>query len=191
SQLRPGPPLPYDSTAKRTELDEVKNFPRAFLNIEKAFYHQSLEGIFNVFYDLMAKRILESDLSRNPPRAARAYALAAIAHNDGSVACWDAKYTYWAARPNQLDPSITTLFPQPGHPSYPAAHGCFSGAIARVIGGLFPDFRDSMDAKASEAAESRLWAGIHFRSDLDAGLAIGRKVGDLILERAAADGSNP
>ena len=32
--------------------------------------------------------------------------------NDGSVACWDAKFTYWAARPNQLDPSIVTLFPQ-------------------------------------------------------------------------------
>ena len=65
----------------------------------------------------------------------------------------------------------------------------FSGDIARVIGGLFPDFRDVMDAKASEAAESRLWAAIHFRSDLDAGLAIGRNLGDLILERAAADGS--
>ena len=77
---------------------------------------------------------------RIPPAAARAYALAAIAHNDGSVACWDAKYTYWAARPNQLDASIVTLFPQPGHPSYPSAHGCFSGAIARVIGRLFPDF---------------------------------------------------
>src|SRR5262249_44712506 len=91
SQLRPGPPIAYDSTVKRIELDEVKNFQRAFLNIQKAFYYQSLEGIFNVFYDLLAKRMLESDLSRNPPRAARAYALAAIAHNDGSVACWDAK----------------------------------------------------------------------------------------------------
>jgi hypothetical protein len=82
-----------------------------------------------------------------------------------------------------------TLFPQPGHPSYPSAHGCFSGAIARVIGRLFPDFADAMEARAAEAVESRLWSGIHFRSDISVGLAMGRKVGDLVMERAATDGS--
>ncbi len=189
SQLRPGPPIPYDSPVKRAELDEIKNYQRAFASNQKGFYYQSLEGIFNVFYDALSKRIFENKLDEDPPLAARAYALAGIAHNDGSVACWDAKFTYWAARPNQLDTAITTLFPQPGHPSYPSAHGCYSGAIARVIGGLFPDSFDAMEAKSTEAAESRLWSGIHFRSDLDAGLEIGRKLGDLILQRAAQDGS--
>jgi hypothetical protein len=146
--------------------------------------------VFNVFYDQLSKRIFEYGLDQDPPAAARAYALAGIAHNDGSVACWDAKYAYWAPRPNQLDSSIVTLFPQPGHPSYPSAHGCFSGAIARVIGRLFPDFADLMEDKATEAVESRLWSGIHFRSDIDVGLAIGRKVGDLVIERAANDGSS-
>jgi hypothetical protein len=189
SQLRPGPPIPYDSPLKRAELDEIKTYQRAFASNQKGFYYQSLEGIFNVFYDALSKRIFENNLDEDPPLAARAYALAGIAHNDGSVACWDAKFTYWAARPNQLDTAITTLFPQPGHPSYPSAHGCYSGAIARVIGGLFPDSFDAMEAKSTEAAESRLWSGIHFRSDLDAGLEIGRKLGDLILQRAAQDGS--
>lgn len=189
-QLRPGPPLTYDSPQKRAELDEVKNYPRTFASNAKGFFHQSPEGIFRVFYDELSKRVFEYKLDEDPPAAARAYALAAIAHNDGSVACWDAKYTYWAPRPNQLDSSIVTLFPQPGHPSYPAAHGCFSGAIARVIGRLFPDFGEFMDEKAAEAAESRLWSGIHFRSDIDTGLAIGRKVGDLVIEQAAKDGSS-
>ena len=146
------------------------------------------EGIFRIFYDELSKRVLEYQ-RENPPAAARAYALAAISHNDASVACWDAKYAYWAARPNQLDTSIVTLFPIPGHPSYPSAHGCFSGPIARTIGRLFPDFTSAMEDRATEAAESRLWSGIHFRSDLDAGLAIGRKVGDLVIDRAATDGS--
>ena len=123
------------------------------------------------------------------PRAVRAYALAAIAHNDAAIACWDAKYTYWAARPNQLDASITTLFPNPGHPTYPSAHGCFSGAIARTIGRFFPDFSEAMDAKATEAAESRFWSGIYFRSDLEIGLTVGRSVGDAVIERASSDGS--
>ena len=58
-----------------------------------------------------------------------------------------------------------------------------------MIGRLFPEFADLMENKAAEAAESRLWSGIHYRSDLEAGLTIGRKVGDLVMERAAGDGS--
>jgi membrane-associated phospholipid phosphatase len=188
SQLRPSPPAEYNSPEKRAELEEIKNYQRTFASNAKGFYYQSLEGVFRVFYNDLSKRVLES-LGSNPPAAARAYALAGIAHNDGSVACWDAKYAYWVARPNQLDAAIVTLFPQPGHPSYPSAHGCFSGAIARVIGRLFPDYADSMEDRATEAAESRLWAGIHYRSDINAGLAIGRKVGDLVMERAAMDSS--
>ena len=47
-----------------------------------------------------------------------------------------------------------------------------------------------MDDKAAEAAESRLWSGIHFRSDITVGLDSGRKVGDLVIAQAAADGSS-
>ena len=189
SQFRPGPPPAWDSPQKRAELEEIKNFSRTFASNQKGFYYQSPEGIYNVFYDVLSRRIFENDLDKNPPRAVRAYALAAIAHNDAAIACWDAKYTYWAARPNQLDASITTLFPNPGHPTYPSAHGCFSGAIARTIGRLFPDFSEAMDAKATEAAESRFWSGIHFRSDLEIGLTVGRSVGDAVIERASSDGS--
>jgi membrane-associated phospholipid phosphatase len=188
-QLRPGPPPPYSSPEKHAELDEIKNYQRTFASNAKGFYYQSLEGVFRLFYDELSKRILESKLDANPPAAARAYALAGIAHNDGSLACWDAKYTYWAPRPNQIDSTVVTLFPQPGHPSYPSAHGCFSGPIARVIGRLFPDFAGLMEGRSAEAVESRLWSGIHFRSDIDTGLAIGRKIGDLVMERAASDGS--
>ena len=46
-----------------------------------------------------------------------------------------------------------------------------------MIGRLFPDFADLMEARSAEAVESRLWSGIHFRSDIETGLTIGRKVG--------------
>jgi hypothetical protein len=42
---------------------------------------------------------------------------------------------------------------------------------------------------AKEAAESRIWAGIHYRSDLVAGLAQADAVAGLIIERAESDGS--
>ena len=189
SQLRPGPPFAYNSPEKQAEIDEIKNFPRTFNTNQKSLYYQTPEGIFTFWYQNLSQRLFESNLDSNLPRAARAYALTAIAQYDALDACWDAKYAYWAIRPFQLDPNMTTLFPTPNHPSYPAAHGCGSGALGRVIGRLFPDFADFMEGKANEAAESRLWGGIHYRSDLNAGLAIGRKVGDLVMERAASDGS--
>ena len=192
SELRPSPPYAYDSPEKKAELDQVKNFARgttAFATNEKAMYYQAAEGIFTYWYEMVSRRLFELRQDENPPRAARAYALTAIAQYDAIVACWDGKYAYWAIRPFQLDSTLLTLFPTPNHPSYPAAHGCSSGALGRVIGRLFPDSADSMEAKASEAGESRLWGGIHYRSDIDSGLAIGRRVGDLVMEKAASDGS--
>jgi hypothetical protein len=113
------------------------------------------------------------------------YALAYIAAHDATVACWDAKYTYWAIRPFML--GITPLFPTPNHPSYPAAHGCYSGSISAVLY-LFPHDAIALNALGNEAGESRLWAGIHFRSDIDTGLALGRAVANLVIDRAKKDG---
>ena len=112
----------------------------------------------------------------------------AVAEFDSIVACWDAKFAYWGMRPNQLDAAITTLFRTPNHPSYPAAHACDSAAIAAVIGHLFPREAQLMWQKAEESGWSRLWAGIHFRSDIEAGLEIGRKVGQLVIEWTQKDG---
>jgi hypothetical protein len=44
-------------------------------------------------------------------------------------------------------------------------------------------------ARASQAAASRCWAGIHFPVDNDAGLMLGRSVGYLVTAVARADGS--
>jgi len=121
-------------------------------------------------------------------RALRAfYLIASIAAFDATVACWDAKFTYWAIRPFLL--GATTLFPAPNHPSYPAAHGCQSGAYSSALAYLFPRDADALNAMGTEAGESRLWAGIHFRSDIDAGLALGRAVTQKVVERVANDGS--
>ncbi|HEY9435374.1 MAG TPA: vanadium-dependent haloperoxidase, partial [Blastocatellia bacterium] len=128
-------------------------------------------------------------LDANPPRAARAYALVSIGFYDSLIACFDAKYTYWAIRPNQLDPALTTLFPNPSHPSYPSAHAALSNGQAEVLAYLFPRDAEAIRKLAVEAADSRLWAGIHFRSDLDVGLSQGRQVAGLIIDWAKNDGS--
>jgi membrane-associated phospholipid phosphatase len=41
-----------------------------------------------------------------------------------------------------------------------------------------------------EAGQSRLWAGIHFRSDIETGLALGRGVTKLVINRVRNDGAD-
>ena len=107
------------------------------------------------------------------------------------VACWDAKYAYWAIRPFQLDPDVKTLFATPNHPSYPAAHGCGSAAIAVVMGHFFPTRADYINGKADAAAWSRLAAGIHYRSDIEAGLRLGRSVGGVVVDAIESSVKSP
>jgi hypothetical protein len=51
---------------------------------------------------------------------------------------------------------------------------------------LFPRDAERLLALANEASESRIWAGIHYRFDIEAGEAIGQEVADRVLERALA-----
>jgi membrane-associated phospholipid phosphatase len=104
-----------------------------------------------------------------------------------SIACWDAKYTYWAIRPFQLDPAVKPVFATPNHPSYPAAHACASISVSRVLGYLFPRDAEAFAALGERAAESRVWAGIHYRSDIDAGRSLAIGVADKVIERARQD----
>ena len=195
SEFRPPPPPAFDSAQKQQELAEVKNFPRpipaggASFAMTRAAYFWQTPPTSTLWNDILTVKLFEYHLDRNPPRAARAYALMNVAAYDGIVACFDGKYAYWAARPNMLDPTIVTLFPNPNHPTYPSAHAMFDGPFAAVLGYLFPRDADFFSAQAQEAALSRLWAGIHYRSDIEAGLAIGRAVAQKVIERAQNDGS--
>jgi membrane-associated phospholipid phosphatase len=196
SQFRPGPPPACDSAQMAAELAEVKNFPRSipapaasFATTRLAFYWQGVVGFSRPWADVINQKIFEYRLDTNPPRAARVYALVSIAVYDSMVACWEAKYAYWAIRPNQLDPTLTTLFPNPNHPSYPSAHASLSNGRAETLAYLFPRDAEFFRNLAVEVSNSRLWGGIHFRSDLDSGLEAGRHVAELIIERAKSDGS--
>jgi len=97
---------------------------------------------------------------------------------DALIGCFDAKYTYWFIRPSQADPLITLPIGLPPHPSYPSAHSCVSGAASGVLMASFPEDGDRLEAVAQEASLSRLYAGIHYRFDMVAGLALGRNTAD-------------
>lgn len=124
-----------------------------------------------------------------PMHAARAQAFASVAMYDAFVACWDAKFTYWLRRPITAEPTLKTVFPTPPFPSYPSGHSTISSAAGEVFAELFPDAATAYRAKATDASLSRVYAGVHYRFDVETGDTVGVHVGQKVVERMRADGA--
>ena len=135
----------------------------------------------------------EIEHRRLPPmHAARALAAASVAMYDAFVACWDSKFQYWLLRPISADPSaVKTVFPTPPFPSYPSGHSTVSTAAAQVFAELFPDAATTYRQRARDASLSRVYAGVHYRFDVDSGDVLGEKVGRAVVEYMRHDGSVP
>lgn len=124
----------------------------------------------------------------NERRAAEMLATMNMAGWDAFIGCWDSKYHYWLARPHMVDPTVqwVTWLPfVPPHPSYPSGHSCMSSAATRVLSEFFPSERQALEAEREEASESRIYGGIHYRFDVEAGDALGRQVAAWVLSQAA------
>lgn len=134
---------------------------------------------------------------------ARTFALLSTSLADSLIAGFDAKYHYTLWRPitaiqqgdtdgnpeTLADPEWQSLFPSPAHPSYLSTHSALSGAGAGILIALLgdtqgftfsigPDSRSftGLAQAAEDGAMSRLWGGIHFRFDNDAGLETGDSI---------------
>ena len=114
-------------------------------------------------------------------RAARTLALTNMAIADAAIACMEAKYHYWLIRPYQADASIQTVLAQPPHASYPSLHSCQTGAAAGVLAAIFPEKAESLARMEQEMNVSRIYAGLHYRFDVDTGLAIGHRAAALAV----------
>jgi hypothetical protein len=186
SEFRPPAPPAIDSEQVKVALAELKNFQRTPKTNHRATYWEVHGGAraHTLWNEIARMKLLETGTAA--PDGARILAALNIAMADAGTACWDAKYAFWFIRPPQLDAELKSLFPPPNHPSFPAAHGCYSTAAATVLASVFPHEKERLLALAKEAAEARVWAGIHYRFDIDAGQEIGRKVGEKVLTRILA-----
>jgi membrane-associated phospholipid phosphatase len=129
------------------------------------------------------------------PRMARVLALLNVAQADAGVASWDSKYAYWVTRPENairdlgLDRRWKPYIDTPFFPAYVSGHATYSGAAGEVLAHLFPQDADLWRRKAREAADSRVYGGIHYPLDGEEGLRIGREIGELVVARARTDGA--
>lgn len=184
SQFRPPPPPACTSAEFQAALAEVRHFSDTRTPEQLAIAQfwagtsgSLVAGLWNAqVSDLITRH------GMNERHSAHALALTNMAAMDANIACHDGKYAYWLIRPFQADPAITTPIGRPNHPSYPSNHACVSGTFAYVLGALLPSERYSLAAMADQAGESRLYAGIHYRFDKNAGLHLAREVTSVALQ---------
>ena len=151
---------------------------------------------------------------------ARLFADLNIALADGMIANWDTKIAYDFWRPTSAirladtdgnpltmsDPTWAPLFSPPNFPEYSSNHAVISTAAAIVLAaflgdnhtfthisfsvGTSPRTHTSFSAAATEAVESRIFGGIHFRTGCNDGILQGFNIGQYVLENVAqrADG---
>jgi membrane-associated phospholipid phosphatase len=177
-EFRPGPPPAFGSPTFLAALAEVRQIADTRTPEQLAsaiFWHLNHSATSQAAMQALARELIVRHRLKDA-EAARVLFLANASMFDATIGCFDAKYHYWLIRPPQADPAIVTPFPTPAHPSYPSAHSCISGAITETLARAFPSERDRLEGVAEEASLSRLYAGIHYRFDMVAGLALGRGV---------------
>lgn len=123
---------------------------------------------------------------------------------DAFISCWDEKYRSNLIRPETLinqyiDENWKPILQTPPFPEYPSGHSVVSGAAANVLTDIFGDnfkFDDdteipfglpmrtfnSFNEAADEAAISRIYGGIHFRTAIVEGVKQGRNLGKFVNE---------
>ena len=190
--IRPPPPPEYGSPQCLTEARELIELRRSLTPKQQraAKFWEGGQGtplpagIWN--------RIVIDHLEANPSGPAqevKTLALLNVALADAGIAAWDAKYTYWTPRPENaipdlLDPAWKPYLQTPLFPAYVSGHSTYSAAAAVVLAELFPADGERFRAMGEEAGLSRLYGGIHWRSDHVEGSRLGREIGRQVAERA-------
>jgi hypothetical protein len=145
--------------------------------------------------------------------SARLQAILWTGFADTAIGCFNAKYTYNFWRPitaiqagggnSELtaDPSWMPVGVTPGHPEYPAAHGCLTSAVSNLVADFFGTYKVHVTVTAAgfsdgvhthtfedtrdwldEVYWARIFVGFHFNHSLQDGEELGRQVAVQLFE---------
>lgn len=202
SQLRPVAPPTLDSAAYADAFNEVKDIGAAGSVLRSADQTAAATWWATTHSALWIRAGIDMAESSGSSTLENAvtFARLGVATYDAFIATWDAKIHYDLWRPitaireadtdgnagTAQDGGWNSLLTNPAYAAYSSGLSALAGAGSRTLAESFGDTTafcityaqqrcwTSLSAAAEEGAMSRLWGGIHFRFDNDAGLALGR-----------------
>ena len=210
-QFRPAAPPAIDSVAYAAAFEEVRligsagSLTRTVDQSAAATYWAAASGPGPW---LRAAIEAASAGGASSIETAATFARMSVAMMDASIGIFEAKYhyDYWrpvtAIRNADLDGNAATdkdagwtpFITTPAHPSYISGHSGIAASATFILADAYGDATpfcvgwlgndrcwSNFSASADDAANSRLWGGIHWRFDNEAGLELGRSVGEWTL----------
>jgi len=218
SQFRPPPPPDLDSDVWVRDYQETKDYGGEVSSVrteEQADLARFIGGVgvhpMKQWHD--SWRDIASGQGLSTLDAARLFAMLSTASADAFIGCWDAKFTYAFWRPVtairvggdnpklEADTNWIGFVITPNHPEYPAAHGCFSGAVVATLQAYFGT--DQLSFKMTSAAPdliqpvrqyksfsqalennlvARIYGGMHYRNSTEYGSELGQQVARQMVE---------
>lgn len=185
SAFRVAPPPSMSSIKFANDMAEILHYTVAPTQETKRiaqFYDMTTGAMAAGYWNEQAEALIQRH-NLGELQSARILATMNAAIMDALIACHDSKYAYWVPRPSQAESMVKPLIGVPNHPSYPSNHSCLSTAAGLTLAHFFPQERSRFVKSAADAGLSRIYAGIHYRFDVDAGDEIGRKVAALAVTR--------
>ena len=147
-------------------------------------------------------KIASRKSNANFMQTVNAYTKTSLAIADAFISCWDEKYRSNLIRPETLinkyiDEDWLPIIQTPPFPEYTSGHSVVSGVASSVLTSIFGEkfnfddnkevpfglpvrSYDSFSSAADEAAISRMYGGIHYRSAVELGLKQGKEIGAYI-----------
>jgi hypothetical protein len=213
------PPPPLNSKAWAREFNLTKDYGSLTSTLRTAaqteigrFWSDHTSAQYSrAFRELVRTQALTTS------DAARLEAQTQVVYADSVAACMNAKYHFAFWRPytaihdadtdgnpdTVADPDWVPLDPTPGHPEYPANHGCGTQAmmdaltdyfgtdevpytVTSAVTGTTHNFQSFEDV-VKEVDEARIFGGMHYRGSVKQGNRLGRRVADFILDRNFRD----
>jgi hypothetical protein len=212
SQFRPDPPPALSSRRYADDYNEVKAYGVATGSLRTD--EQTEIGLFYTEHAVAQySRAFRRYAIKNGfgiQKSARFFAVANTTILDSQIAVWDAKYhhNFWrpvtAIRAGNLDDNPATdpdpdwigIAVTPAHPEYPAAHGGWTGSVARMlelfngtnnvhfaidssVTGTTRNFENTVYLR-NEIINARVYGGMHYRFSGETGATLGEKVADYV-----------
>ena len=200
-----GPPA-LDSDAYAAAFNEVKQFGAGMLAPDDdrllAAQFWASAGTGGVQNWMRVGLSLAENKGYDTLKNANIFALLTTTVADATIGIFDSKYSFDFWRPvtaihkadqdgnpnTDVDATWSSAITTPNHPSFLSGHSAQSGSAAAVLAYEFGDNTafcitsgtqrcwSSFTEASNEVANARLWGGIHWRFDNDAGLELGRAI---------------
>jgi acid phosphatase (class A) len=173
------PPPAADSLVTRSELDVVLQLQELRTPaLAKRAQEIENETLFSFAADVTGPWFAADKL----PKTAALFAAVRddfIPVNRGSKAVWPRK------RPPFADPRVKPCVEFSDSGSYPSGHGIQSALWAALLGELLPEHAAGFQARALETRRMKLFTGVHYPSDLEAGRIVGEALAREMLKSPA------